>query len=65
MQILSILLDCYILVSISGFASTPKEDVSPKNDDSSAVVGCIFLVIRDTVIRFERFFMLNSHSFPL
>ena len=65
MQILSILLDCYILLSISGVASTPKEDASPKSDDSSAVVGCIFLVIRDTVIRFERFFMLNSHRFLL
>ena len=64
MQIISILLDCYVLVSISGFASTAKVDASPKSDNLAVVIGCIFLVFIDTVVRFERCFMLNSRSFP-
>lgn len=46
MQILSVLLDCYVLVTISGVASTAVLDASPKSDNPSVVVGCIFLVNR-------------------
>lgn len=44
MQIASILLDFYVLVTISDIASTAKTDVGSKNDSASVVVGCIFLV---------------------
>lgn len=45
MQVLSILLDCYVIVAISGVASTAKVDASPTSENLSVVVGSIFLVI--------------------
>lgn len=44
MQIASILLDCYVLVTISDIASTAKPDAYSKSDNASRVVGWIFLV---------------------
>ena len=44
MQILSTLLDCYVLVNISEVASAAKVEAFPKSDYPSVVVGCIFLV---------------------
>lgn len=43
-QILSMLLDYYVLVGISGIAGTAKMDVFPESDNPSVIVGCIFLV---------------------
>lgn len=44
MQTLSVLLDCYVLVSISDIAGTAKAEAYPKSENASVVVGCIFLV---------------------
>ena len=44
MQTLSVLLDCYVLVSISEVAATAKAEAYPKSENASVVVGCIFLV---------------------
>ena len=46
MQILSVLLDCYVLVSISEIAATSKAEAYPKSENASVVVSCIFLVNR-------------------
>ena len=46
MQVLSILLDSYVLVRTSDVASSAKMDAHSKSDNASAVVGCIFLVNR-------------------
>ena len=44
MQILSTLLDCYIIVSVSSIASEAKWDASPKSDNPSVLLGHILLV---------------------
>lgn len=44
MQILSTLLDCYVLVTLSGIASKAKWGAPPKNDNVSVVLGHICLV---------------------
>lgn len=64
MQILSVLLDCYILIRISGVASTAKVEASKKSEIPSVVVGCIFLVNSRYYILCERCLMLNSHRLP-
>lgn len=45
MQILSVFLDCYVIISLSGLASAAKLDTSPNSYDPSVVMGSIFLVI--------------------
>lgn len=56
MQILAVLLDCYLLVVISGLANTAEVGASPKSNNSPVVLGCIFLVnlIEPIVLRSER-----------
>ena len=44
MQILSILLECYVLVNTSGITSTTKVEPFPKSEDPSVAMGCVFLV---------------------
>ena len=44
MQILSILLECYILTTISGAASTAQVDATRHSENPSVAVGCIFTV---------------------
>ena len=44
MQILSVCLDCYVIISLSRIASAAKLDTSPKSDDPLVVMGCILLV---------------------
>ena len=56
MQTLSVLLDCYVLVSISEVAATAKAEAYPKSENASVVVGCIFLVNPcHTVVQFVEF----------
>lgn len=44
MQILSVCLDCYIITSLSGIASTAKVDKSLNSENPSIVMAWIFLV---------------------
>ena len=64
MQVLSVLLDCYVLIRISGIAGSAKVEASTKSDNPSVIIGSSFLVIRDAAVRFKFSLTLKSSSFP-
>ena len=63
MQILSVLLDCYVLIRLSWITGSAKAETST-SDNPSVIMGSSFLVIHDAIIRFKCFLTLKFPSFP-
>ena len=63
MQILSVLLDCYVLIRLSWITGSAKVETST-SDNPSVTMGSSFLVIRDAAVQFKCSFTLKSPSFP-
>ena len=63
MQILSVLLDCYILIRLSWITGSAKVETST-SDSPSVIMGSSFLVIHDAAIRFKCSLTLKFSSFP-
>ena len=63
-QILSVLLDCYVLTKISWITDSAKVETSTKNDNPSVIMGSSFLVIRDAAVPFKCSLTLKSPRSP-
>ena len=62
MQILSVLLDCYILIRLYWIIDSTKVETSTKSDNPSVIMGYSFLVIRDAAVPFKCPLTLKSPS---